>query len=157
VFGLLLACFLFAAGLAGTIVPVIPGTLLIWLGMFVYGLLNSFSPPGWSFYFGESVALGLLGAGAFGDRLLRRYGLSGYAVCGGILGALAGALAVGATGIFWGPPMGAVTGELLSGRPPDRALVRAFGTLAGLSANRFFKLLVELVLIGWFLSAVRLI
>jgi uncharacterized protein YqgC (DUF456 family) len=45
--GLLLVGLAMAVGLAGTIVPVLPGTALIWAAALVYGLLAGFGALGW--------------------------------------------------------------------------------------------------------------
>ncbi len=37
ILALALAILFFIAGLAGTLLPVLPGPILIWLGMFIYG------------------------------------------------------------------------------------------------------------------------
>lgn len=148
---LMVSCFFFAAGLAATMAPVLPGMPLIWLGMAFYGLSNGFTVPGRSFYLAATVAMLCLMLPAIGgNRAAFRPAVSGQAVWGGILGILAGVLSSGPAGVFWGPPVGAITAGLLTGQPLNRAVPVALGTLAGLAGNKPFKLLVQLVLIGWF-------
>ncbi|OAT85500.1 DUF456 domain-containing protein [Desulfotomaculum copahuensis] len=148
---LLISCFFFAAGLAATMTPVLPGVPLIWLGMAVYGLSNGFTVPGRFFYLTVTVAAFCFTLPAIGGRRRAfRRDLSGEAVWGGMLGVLAGVLSLGAAGMFWGPPVGAVFAELLAGKPLNRAVPLAFGTLAGLAGNKPLKMLLQLTLIGWF-------
>ncbi|MEW5865960.1 MAG: DUF456 family protein [Bacillota bacterium] len=150
--GMVLAIPLFVLGLAGTILPALPGAPLIWLGMLIYGLFTGFSELTASFYVwqGVAVALTLLidyAATAYGAR---RYGGSSAAIYGAIAGILAGPFILGPAGIVVGPFAGAFLAELLKGRRGRDAFRAAFGTLIGLVSGTLLKLAVEIAMIVWF-------
>ena len=113
----LLAALLVVAGLAGTVVPALPGVPLVFAGLFLGAWIDDFQSVGW-------VTLGILGvlalvawlvdflAGAAGARYL---GASPRAFWGATLGAIVG-IFFGLAGMLLGPFIGAMIGELSVGR-----------------------------------------
>lgn len=154
--GLLLAIVFFIAGLAGTILPVLPGAPLIWVGMLVYGLFAGFSRLSWSFYLLQGVitifvlVLDYLST-AWGAK---KYGGSQRAIWGAIIGGLAGVIFFGPVGIIAGPFLGAVIVELISSQKPEQAVKAGFGTLIGFLGGSMLKLAIEVVMIIWFFVAI---
>lgn len=154
--GLLLALVFFIAGLAGTILPVLPGAPLIWVGMLVYGLFAGFSRLSWSFYLLQGVitifvlVLDYLST-AWGAK---KYGGSRQAIWGAIIGGLAGVIFFGPVGIIAGPFLGAVIVELISSQRPEEAVKAGFGTLIGFLGGSMLKLAIEVVMIIWFFVAI---
>jgi len=149
---LFLAIVCFLTGIAGIILPVLPGPPLIWLGMLLYGLLTGFERVTWIFLMLQA-ALVILTFGV--DYLanawaVKRYSGSRTAAWGAGLGLLFGALLLGPVGIILGPFAGALLGELLAGRHPVQALRIAFGTLIGLAGGSLVKLCVAAGMIAWF-------
>lgn len=129
-------------GVLGTFLPVIPGIPLIFLAMVGYGFSEGFrvmSPT----YLGinlvfvlVAMALDYLGT-AWGAR---RFGASSSGAWGAAAGGFIGLVVLGPIGLFAGPFIGAVAGELMRGRSLDSALEAGIGTilgLAGASAIRF--------------------
>ncbi|HEY7790043.1 MAG TPA: DUF456 family protein [Vicinamibacterales bacterium] len=118
----ILALVLVAAGVAGTVLPALPGPLLVFVGILLAGWAGHFARIGtWTL-----VVLGLLTALAHVIDLLitmfgvRRSGSSGRAAVGAGLGALAG-LFFGIPGLIVGPFAGAVLAELTVRRDLRRA------------------------------------
>jgi uncharacterized protein YqgC (DUF456 family) len=101
-------------GLAGSVIPVLPGPILIWLGAFVWAWGNDFQRVGW----GTLVVLGLLALLAWASDLFlstvmsRRAGASWKAIGGAILGGLGGSLLLSAVPVL-GTVLGAILGALL--------------------------------------------
>ncbi len=147
-----LTVLLMLAGLLGTVVPLIPGTILILGG----AVLNHFTvgAVGWPTL---AVLLGLvvlaqvldLVSGAAGAKW---FGATRWGAIGGILGAVAG-LFFGIVGIFVGPLVGALIGELLGGRGILPAGKSSVGTFLGTAAGMVGKVAIALVMIGWFAIA----
>jgi uncharacterized protein YqgC (DUF456 family) len=95
-----------AVGLAGTILPFVPGTSLIWAAALVYGLLAGFSRAGWMAFSAISV---LLVAGvALKVVLPQRRGRAG----GAPTRTLAIGAAAGIAGFFLIPVVGLVLGAV---------------------------------------------
>ncbi len=157
ILALVIAILFFAAGLAGTVLPVLPGAFLIWVGMLVYGLITGFETLGAFFFFGQGLAVVLIQivdylAGVVG---VKRYGGSRNAVYGSIAGAVLGIFVMGPAGIIFGPFIGAVIGEMMGPRHRlDIAIRSGVGTLVGLVGGTLIKILLEVVMIIWFFWAV---
>ncbi len=154
--GLVVAVVFFVAGLAGTVLPVLPGAPLILLGMVTYGLFTGFAGLTWGFFAGQAaaVALTFLIDYLAGAWAVRRYGGSRAALWGSVAGILFGVLVFGPAGLILGPFLGAFLGELLAGRSPSRALHVGVGSLVGLLGGTVLKLAVEAAMIGWFFATV---
>ncbi len=145
------ALTLFALGIIGCVVPIVPGNLLVLAGVFIYRLGSGDSSLGTGFLIGES-ALAL--SSYLADYLASAWGVkrfqgSSWAAWGAVIGVFAG-LWAGPLGLIIGPLAGAVTGELLSGAPIDKALRVGFGSLLGLLAGTAAKLILAAVMILWF-------
>lgn|SRR5690554_3994060 len=154
-----LALLLVLAGLAGTVLPALPGIPLMFAGMLLGAWAGGFEHVGAT----PLVVLGVLAllslvvdfwATAMGAR---RVGASGKALAGAVLGTFAG-MFFGIIGIFVGPFAGAVAGELLHLRSLDRrgighaARVGA-GTWLGVVVAVGLKLMVAFAMIGTFILA----
>lgn len=113
----IVAAVLVALGLAGTVLPALPGPVLIFAGVLLIAWAGDFTRIG----VGTLVLLAVLTASAHlvdlvsGALGARRSGASGRAVLGAAIGALAG-LFFGLPGLVVGPFVGAAAGELSVGR-----------------------------------------
>ncbi|MFC7300960.1 DUF456 domain-containing protein [Cognatiluteimonas weifangensis] len=151
-----LAAILIVVGLAGVVLPALPGLPLAFLGMLLAAWAGGFEQIGAA----TLVALGVLTllslavdvwAAALGAR---RVGASRLALAGAVLGTLAG-IFFGPLGLFVGPFLGALTGELLHGRRlGPRGLGQAsrvgFGTWLGIVFGIALKLMLALAMLGLF-------
>jgi uncharacterized protein YqgC (DUF456 family) len=140
-------------GLIGSVLPFIPGSLLILLGAFIYAWYTDFLVVTW----GTLVILllltvlsqildylaSILGAKKFGAS---RWGMSG-AFLGGIIGLFSG----GILGILIGPFIGALLLELFHGQDLPASLKIGLGTLVGFLGGAIGKIIMALTMIGIFL------
>ncbi len=147
---------LFVIGLAGTILPTLPGNLLILAGALVYGICTGF----------EEVTLWILAALAgisVGAQVLdyvgeaygaRRFGATKYGIWGAIIGGIAGFMTLNIAGLLLGLFLGAVIPELLfGGRNLKGALRVGWGSLLGFLGGTLMKFILGLVTIGIFFIA----
>ena len=124
---------LMVAGLVGAVVPLIPGTPLVFAGALIHAIATDFTPVG-AGRLGILFVLGVAGwavehiAGALGAR---RAGGGRAAVVGALVGAAVG-LAFAPLGLLVGPIAGAIGGELLSGRDPLGSMRTGVGTAIGI-------------------------
>jgi uncharacterized protein YqgC (DUF456 family) len=147
-----IAVLLVAAGIAGLIIPVLPGAPILFGGLFMAAWAENFSQVGWV----TLIVLGVMAiltyavdflAGAFGAK---RFGASRRAVVGAAIGALVG-IFFGIPGVLLGPFIGAVLGEF-SVRPDVRAAGMAgFGATLGLALGAAAKLALGFAMVGIFL------
>jgi len=153
--GLVIALLFFLAGLAGTILPVLPGAPLILAGMVIYGLFTGFAKLDLLFFAGQTCLTVLTFAvdyfaNAWG---ITRYGGSKLAVWGGAVGLLAGVF-LGPQGLILGPFFGAFLGELLTSRRSLHALRVGAGSLIGFLSGTLVKLALEIGMVIWFFAVI---
>ncbi|HYC36695.1 MAG TPA: DUF456 domain-containing protein [Usitatibacter sp.] len=142
---------LVVVGLLGTVLPVLPGTLLVFAGLFIAAWAGDFARVG---AVGLSVigALGLLALVAdFVASLLgaKRVGASPQALLGATAGGLIG-IFLGIPGMILGPFIGAVGGELLAKGRLAQAGKVGIGTWLGLVAAAVLKVVIAFLMIATF-------
>jgi uncharacterized protein YqgC (DUF456 family) len=149
----LFAIVLMAVGLIGTVLPVVPGTVIILAAALIHQvMLGTEKSLGWWNIAGLLLLTTLsyaveFGAGYFGAK---RFGATKWGAFGAMLGAVVG-LFVPFPGLIIGPIVGAVAGELLAGKRLVRAGRAGWGTLLGNLAGMLGKLTIGLVMVSWFL------
>ena len=145
----LLAILTILAGLAGTIVPALPGIPLLFVGLFLIAWIDDFATVGWTTV-GVLAALTLFAwlvdllAGAAGAHYL---GASRRSFWGATIGALLG-LFFGLPGIILGPFFGAVIGELSGGRDVISSGRAGIGAWLGMIAATAAKLAIAFLMLG---------
>jgi uncharacterized protein len=147
----LAAIALIAVGFMATIVPSLPGVLLIYAGMWLAAWIDDFTRMGWPTLTILAVLTALalmadLTASAMGAK---RVGASRLALIGSVIGGLAG-IPFGLVGLVAGPFLGALAGELIArGRLLAAARV-GFGTWIGLAFGTLIKLALAVSMLGVF-------
>ncbi|MDQ3624395.1 MAG: DUF456 family protein [Verrucomicrobiota bacterium] len=142
-------------GLAGTILPLLPGTTVI-LGAAIlhHFMLGEEQSVGWWTIAGLAVLTVLsfvidLVSGSLGAKW---FGATRWGAIGGIVGAIVG-LFFGLIGVFVGPLVGVLLGELIGGKDLLPAGKSTWGTLLGTTAGIIGKLAVAMAMIAWFVLA----
>lgn len=148
---------LIVIGALGLVLPILPGSPLIFLGALLAAWAEDFQYLGvWSLTtLGVLAALALAVdfiAGAFG---VKRFGASGRAVTGATIGAIVG-LFFGIVGVLVGPFVGAVIGELSVRRNLAAASRAGVGAALGLALGTAAKLAIAFAMIG-FIVVMRLL
>ena len=152
----LFAIVLFAIGLIGTVVPILPGTTIILAGAVIHRMmLGPEKSIGWP-TIGVLVlltlatyALDFLGS-YFGAKY---FGATKWGTFGAFIGALIG-LFFGIIGLFVGPVIGAIAGEFVAGKRMIAAGKAGWGSLLGNLAGMIGKLVIALAMITIFLVTV---
>jgi uncharacterized protein len=147
------AVLLVVLGLVGTVVPVLPGVLLVFGGLFLGAYADGFQHVG---LVGLSFigALGLLSLGAdlLGSALgAKRMGASPQALLGAALGGAAGFL-FGIPGLVIGPFLGAAYGEYMARGKVLRAGRIGLGTWIGLLLAAIAKVVIAFLMIATFFA-----
>jgi uncharacterized protein YqgC (DUF456 family) len=150
----ILAALLIVAGIAGAILPALPGVPLVFAGMLLAAWADHFQHVG-TF---TLVVLGILSVFALlidfvaGILGAKRVGASTRALWGATIGAFVG-LFFGLPGLLLGPFVGAVAGELTVGGRMDHATRVGIGTWIGLLFGTLAKLALCFTMLGIFLVA----
>ena len=149
-----LSAALIALGMAGIVLPALPGTLLVLAGIVLGAWIDDFSRVGW----GVLTAVTLLAvlawtldyvAGLLGAR---RAGASRQAIIGAVLGTVAG-LFMGLVGVLFMPLVGAALGEYIAQRDHRRAARVGISTWLGILAGLVAKVVIAFMMIGIFIAA----
>jgi uncharacterized protein YqgC (DUF456 family) len=147
------ATALVIVGLLGTILPVIPGSLFVFLGLLAAAYADNFTRVG---AVGLTI-IGILGLLSWAADFIatvmgaKRVGASPQALVGATLGGGFG-LFLGLAGMILGPFVGAVAGELIARREWLRAGKVGLGTWLGLVAAAVVKVIIAFMMIATFLA-----
>jgi uncharacterized protein YqgC (DUF456 family) len=150
---LVLGTLLMLAGLAGCILPFLPGPPLCYVALLIQQMQTE--PPysvnflvGWAI-----VTIAVTGL----DYVIpiygtRKFGGTKYGMWGCMIGLIAG-LWMGPVGILIGPFVGAFIGELLANSSSNQALRAAYGSFVGFLVGTLLKLVVCFVMVWYFIQA----
>lgn len=150
----ILSAALIVVGLAGTVLPALPGTALVLAGIVLGAWIDDFTRVG-------AVALAIAGVLAVLSWVLdylaaawgaQRVGASRQAVIGAAIGTVVG-LAAGLVGVFVFPLVGAAVGEWIARRDHAGAWRVGVATWLGLMAGLVAKVVLAFVMVGVFLAA----
>jgi len=150
----LLAALLVVGGLAGSVLPALPGVPLVFAGLVVGAWADDFQRVSWL----TLTLLGILTIASFAIDLAatalgaKRVGATKLAVAGAMLGTLGGAF-LGIPGLILGPFAGAVAGEMLSHGRMQQATRAGFATWMGLIFGTLAKLALVFAMLGVFAVA----
>lgn len=142
-----------AIGLVSIIVPFLPGTLVIWLGIMIYGLGTNFTVINLQLLMTVSIlAIGTI----FLDYVMaiwghRKYHGSLWGICGAVLGGFIGSMFGNFLGFVLGPILGAVLFEILRGRDNIFSIKTERFTIVGYIGGMLVKFSVSIAMIGLFL------
>jgi len=144
-----LGALLIAVGIAGTVLPALPGTAFVLAGIVLIAWIDDFTRVGvWAvavcallaaLAFVLDYVAGLLGA--------RRAGASPQAVAGAAIGTVAG-IFMGLVGLLFMPLVGAALGEFLARRDHRRAAHVGVATWLGIMIGLVAKVVLAFVMVG---------
>ena len=149
-----LSAVLILVGIAGTILPALPGVPLVFAGMLLAAWTGGFALIGWP----TLVVLGVLTviavvvdflAGVLGAK---RVGASGWALFGAAVGTVVG-MFLSLVGLILGPFVGAVLGELIAGSTLRRSTTIGFGAWIGFLFGTIAKIALCFTMLGVFVFA----
>jgi uncharacterized protein YqgC (DUF456 family) len=152
-----LSVLLIVAGLAGAVLPAMPGTALVLGGIVLGAWIDDFSRVGTT----TIVIVTLLAVLAWvldyvaGLMGARRAGASRQALIGAALGTVAG-LFMGLVGVLFMPLVGAAVGEYVAQRDHGQAMRVGASTWLGIMVGMLAKVVLAFMMVGVFLIALVL-
>lgn len=125
---------IFIIGLLSSVLPVIPGNVIVWSGILIHKLWMTDASVSWKLVWitGGITLFSLLADLAFGYWGAKRFGASWKGAVGALVGACIGLFLP--PPILWlilGPIIGAIVGELIAGRSFRDGGKAGFGTILG--------------------------
>jgi len=149
-----LCAVLILVGLAGTVLPVLPGTLLVWGGILLGAWIDDFTRVGMTtvivvsvlavLAWGLDYVAGLMGA--------KKAGASKQALVGAAVGTVLG-LFLGLIGVLFMPLVGAAVGEYLAQKDQARAVKVGIATWIGIMVGLIAKVVLTFIMVGIFGAA----
>ena len=150
----MLCAALILVGLAGTVLPVLPGTILVWAGIALGAWIDDFTRVGEVTMVAISVlavlawvldyVAGLMGA--------QKAGASKQALVGAAAGTVLG-LFMGLIGVLFMPLVGAAVGEYLAKQDQARAMKVGISTWIGIMVGLIAKVVLAFMMVGIFVAA----
>lgn len=148
------AAILILVGIAGTVLPILPGVPVVFVGMWLAAWVDDYTQIGTT----SLVLLGILAAlsvlidfvaGMLGAR---RVAATGRALWGATIGTVVG-LFFGLPGLLLGPFIGAVIGEVSAGGTILRSTHVGVATWVGLLFGTLAKIALSFTMLGIFVAA----
>lgn len=150
----ILCAALIVAGLAGTVLPVLPGTVLVWAGIVLGAWIDDFQRVGTTTLVVVTVLAALAWVLDYVAGLLgaRKAGASRQALLGAAIGTVVG-LFMGLVGVLFMPLVGAALGEYLARKDQTRAVRVGVATWLGIMLGLLAKVVLAFVMVGLFVAA----
>jgi uncharacterized protein YqgC (DUF456 family) len=153
----ILAVVLVVAGVVGTVLPALPGAILVFAGVALAAWIDDFARiSGWTL--GVLAVLTAIAwivdyvAGVYGAK---KAGASPWALAGAAIGTIVGVF-TGLVGLLFMPLAGAAIGEFLARRDALRAGKVGFATWLGMLAGTVLKVAIAFLMVGIFVGALLL-
>ena len=156
-FLLILSLILVIGGVIGSFIPVMPGPITSWFGLFALTLIEGFPD-----YYIILVITFIIGITIFIlDYFIpvigsKYFGGSKYGVIGTSIGLLVGLLSPIPFGIIIGAFLGALIGEYFGGRNLSEGIKPAIGSLVGIISSSIIKFITGFAFLIMYLVAVVL-
>ena len=144
-----LSAGLILLGMAGIVLPALPGTVLVLAGIGVGAWIDDFTRVGWFALSIVTVLAVLAWVMEYVAALLgaKRAGASRQAVIGAALGTVAG-IFMGLVGVLFMPLVGAAIGEFIARKDHNRAVKVGVATWLGLMAGMLAKVVLAFMMVG---------
>ena len=149
---ILIGAIFIIAGIVGSIVPVLPGTPLSYVGL-IFLQLTEYPPFDLSFMLIWALIVVIVSGLDYLATIIGTQQMGGtrYGIFGCLIGGVAGLILFPPIGIIFGPIAGAFIGELIAGKNRYQALKTAMGAVLGFFVSTFLKLIVSLTLGYYFI------
>ncbi|MGY6553076.1 MAG: DUF456 domain-containing protein [Wenzhouxiangella sp.] len=154
ILGWILALVLILIGLAGTVLPALPGVPILLLGLLLIAWIDGFINVSLNtmLWLGVLALLSVVVDFLATAEGARRFGAGRLAILGASLGLLIG-LFFGLPGIVFGPFLGAVAGHLLGKASLDQSVRAGVGASIGVMIGTVSKVLIACLMLVWFVLA----
>ena len=145
IFLFILSITFMIVGIIGSIVPVLPGPLSSWLGLFIFSNIDGVEVNNSIIVLTLIIAITIF----ILDYLIplytsKKFGASKFGIIGASIGIIIG-LFLPPLGIIFGAIIGAISGELFLNKDFERSIKAAAGVVIGLAISGFTKAVISVV------------
>lgn len=152
---IIISC-LFIISFVGLLYPIIPSSLIIWIGFLLYYFVLSkttLSPVFWVAMVILTIILFVADIAA-NSFAVKKFGGSKWGERAAAVAVIAGSFIIPPFGVIIVPIVVVFIVELLQRRTPYKAFMAAIGSLIGFLSGTLAKALIQLIMIIWFIVAV---
>ena len=145
-FLLILSAMLIILGIIGSFIPILPGPLTSWFGLFILNLISTVEIDKTLLIITFIIALIIFVL----DSLIpiygsKYFGATKYGILGASIGLLIGIITPIPFGVIIGPILGALIGELLFNNDLKKSIKSSIGVLIGFLASTFIKFITSVI------------
>ena len=145
-FLLILSAILIISGIIGSFMPIVPGPLTSWFGLFSLNLISTVEIDKTLLIITFIIALIIFVLDSLIPKDGSKYfGATKYGILGASIGLLIGIITPIPFGIIIGPILGALIGELLFNNDLKKSIKSSIGVLIGFLASTFIKFITSLI------------
>ena len=139
-FLIIISSLLIILGMAGSFMPIIPGPLTSWFGLFIFNLIPTAEIDSTILVITFIIAIIIF----ILDNLIpiygsKYFGATKYGIIGASTGLVVGILSPIPFGILMGPILGALIGELIFNNDLKKSIKSSIGVLIGFLASSLIK------------------
>jgi len=143
---IIISTVLIILGIIGSFMPILPGPLTSWLGLFILNLISSVEIDNTLLIITFIIATTIF----ILDSLIpiygsKYFGATKYGIIGASIGLVIGIITPIPFGILIGPILGALIGELLFNNDLKKSIKSSIGVLIGFVASSFIKFVTSIV------------
>ena len=143
---IIISAVLIISGIIGSFMPILPGPLTSWFGLFILNLISSIEIDSTLLIITFIIAITIF----ILDSLIpiygsKYFGATKYGIIGASIGLVIGIIAPIPFGILIGPILGALIGELLFNNDLKKSIKSSIGVLIGFLASSFIKFVTSIV------------
>lgn len=143
---------LFVLSFIGLIYPIIPSSLLIWVGFVLYHFFINNEELTWLFWLMMAVfTIILIVADMIANSyFVKRYGGSKWGERGAAVAVMIGSFIIPPFGILIVPFVTVFIIEVIQNRTIKEAIQSSFGSFVGFLGGTFAKIVIQMIMIIWF-------
>ena len=143
---IIISAVLIISGIIGSFMPILPGPLTSWFGLFILNLISSIEIENTLLIITFIIAITIF----ILDSLIpiygsKYFGATKYGIIGASIGLVIGIIIPIPFGILIGPILGALIGELLFNNDLKKSIKSSIGVLIGFVASSFIKFVTSIV------------
>ncbi|MEE2616309.1 MAG: DUF456 domain-containing protein [Bacteroidota bacterium] len=143
---IIISAVLIILGIIGSFMPIVPGPLTSWFGLFIVNLISSVETDNTLLIITFIIAATIF----ILDSLIpiygsKYFGATKYGIIGASIGLVIGIITPIPFGILIGPILGALIGELLFNNDLRKSIKSSIGVLIGFVASSLIKFVISIV------------